>query len=179
EFRYEMGDEYREEDLKTIEKLTKMIFRAYRSEIVPEYIKPRLISGFKLVGVGAPTAIFLKDTAKLMETDQETSEYSKVANAVGAAAGDIVTEYTVVIRVQGEEYIMSGGDETKVFDSYIEAVEEAERIAVAKAEEKARMQTLEGTLKTEVDIDEDKFMLPAGSSVLISTKVTASVQIMI
>ena len=41
------------------------------------------------------------------------------------------------------------------------------------------MQTLEGTLKTEVDIDEDKFMLPAGSSVLISTKVTASVQIMI
>ena len=179
EFRYEMGDEYREEDMKTIEKLTKMIFRTYRSEIVPEYIKPRLLSGFELVGVGAPTAIFLKDTAKLMETDQETSEYSKVANAVGAAAGDIVTEYTVVIRVQGEEYVMSGGDETKVFDSYIEAVEEAERIAVAKAEEKARMQTLEGTLKTEVDIDEDKFMLPAGSSVLISTKVTASVQIMI
>ena len=174
-----MGDEYREEDMKTIEKLTKMIFRTYRSEIVPEYIKPRLLSGFELVGVGAPTAIFLKDTAKLMETDQETSEYSKVANAVGAAAGDIVTEYTVVIRVQGEEYVMSGGDETKVFDSYIEAVEEAERIAVAKAEEKARMQTLEGTLKTEVDIDEDKFMLPAGSSVLISTKVTASVQIMI
>ena len=122
---------------------------------------------------------FEKDTAELMETDQMTSEYSKVANAVGAAAGDIVTEYTVFIRVMGEEYVMSGGDVTRVFERYSEAIEEAERIAVQMAEGKARMQTAEGELKTSVDIDEDKFTLPAGSSVLISTKVTASVQILI
>ncbi len=179
ELRYQMGKDYKDEDMKTVEKFTDMIFRNYRAGTLPEYIRPRLISNSRLVGVGAPTAIFLKDTADLMETTQETSEFSKVANAVGAAAGDIVTEYTVVIRVAGEEYVMSGGDVTKVFESYVEAVEEAERIAVAKAEEKARMQTLEGVLKTTVDIDEDKFMLPAGSSVLISTKVTANVQIMI
>ena len=179
ELRYQMGKDYRDEDMKTVEKFTNMIFRNYRAGTLPEYIRPRLVSNSRLVGVGAPTAIFLRDTAELMETTQETSEYSKVANAVGAAAGDIVTEYTVVIRVAGEEYVMSGGDETKVFESYLEAVEEAEKLAIAKAEEKARMQTLEGELKTSVDIDEDKFMLPAGSSVLISTKVTASVQIMI
>ena len=179
EMRYQMGSSYKEEDEKTIEKLTDLIFRSYRSGDLPEYIRPRLMSGYSLVGVGAPTGIFLRDTAELLETEQMTSEYSKVANAVGAAAGDIVTEYTVVIRVMGEEYIMSGGDVTRVFESYYEAIEEAERIAVKMAEEKARMQTDEGEIKTSVDIDEDKFTLPAGSSVLISTKVTASVQILI
>ena len=179
EMRYQMGSSYKEEDEKTIEKLTDLIFRSYRSGDLPEYIRPRMMSGYSLVGVGAPTGIFLRDTAELLETEQMTSEYSKVANAVGAAAGDIVTEYTVVIRVMGEEYIMSGGDVTRVFESYYEAIEEAERIAVKMAEEKARMQTDEGEIKTSVDIDEDKFTLPAGSSVLISTKVTASVQILI
>ncbi|MBQ1401390.1 MAG: hypothetical protein IIY99_03485, partial [Firmicutes bacterium] len=179
EMRNEIGDDYRPEDMKALEKITKMIFERYRSGCSQEYIRPRLISGYELVGVGAPTGIFLRDTADLLETRQITSEYSKVANAVGAAAGDIVTEYTVVIRVQGEEYIMSGGEETKVFESYYEAIEEAKQIAILKAQEKARMQTLEGNLDTSVEINEDKFMLPAGSSVLISTKVTASVQIII
>ena len=179
EMRNEIGDNYRPEDMKALEKITRMIFERYRSGSSQEYIRPRLISGYELVGVGAPTGIFLRDTADLLETRQITSEYSKVANAVGAAAGDIVTEYTVVIRVQGEEYIMSGGEETKVFESYYEAIEEAKQIAILKAQEKARMQTLEGDLDTSVEINEDKFMLPAGSSVLISTKVTASVQIII
>ena len=179
EMRYEMGSSYKEEDMRTIEKLTKMIFESYRFGREHEYISPKLRSLYELVGVGAPTGIFLKDTADLMETSQMTSEYSKVANAVGAAAGDIVTEYTVVIRVQGETYVMSGGDVTKVFDSYYDALDEAKRIAIEKAESKARQQTHEGSLDTTVDIDEDKFMLPAGTSVLLSTKVTASVQIMI
>lgn len=177
ELRYEMGDRYREEDMRTVEKLTDMIFERYRTKEPQEYIRPGLVSGYDLVGAGAPTGIFLKDTAGLMETGYMMNEYSKVANAVGAASGDIVTEYTMVIRVQGEKYIMSGGDETKIFESYSEAVKEAEVIARSKAEEKARMQTLEGELRTDIDIEEDKFMLPAGSSVLISTRVTARVQI--
>ncbi len=179
EFRYELGERYTEADMHSLEKLTDMIFRRKMKGESLGYITPGLKSGYKLVGVGAPTGIFLGDTADLLETEGILNEYSKVANAVGAAAGDIVTEYTVVIRVQGEEYVMSGGDVTKVFESYSEAVDEAEMIARSKAEEKARQQTLEGELRTDVNIEEDKFQLPAGSSVLISTKVTARVQIII
>ena len=177
EMRYEMGSSYNEDEMKTLEKLTDTIFKHYRAGTQPEYIRPRLMSHYDLVGVGAPTGIFLKDTAELLETGHMTSNYSKVANAVGAAAGDIVTEYTVLIRVQGETYVMSGGDVTKVFDSYYEALDEAKSIATEMAESRARQQTHEGRLDTKVDIDEDKFLLPAGSSVLLSTKVTASVQI--
>ena len=179
EFRYELGKSYTEEDMHTVEKLNSMIFRREEKGVSEGYILPRLISGYKLVGAGAPTGIFLGRASHLMETDSILSEYSKVANAVGAAAGDIVTEYTVVIRVQGEKYIMSGGDETKVFESYKEAIDEAKSIALKKAETKARQQTAEGSLKSSVDVEEDIFQLPAGATVLISTKVTASIQIII
>ena len=46
-------------------------------------------------------------------------------------------------------------------------------------EERARMQSQEGGLKTDVDVKEDFFRLPAGDRMLVETRVTASVRIII
>ena len=139
-----------------------------------------MISKYPLIGVGAPTGIFLGDTAELMETGHKVPEYSMVANAVGAACGDIVTEYTLWIREnQDGNFMVTGGDGMEALGSYKRALERAEEIARAKAEAKARMQTDEGSLKVNIDKEEDFFRMPAGDSVLVETKVTASVQIII
>ena len=115
-----------------------------------------------------------------METDYQVSEYSKVANAVGAAAGDIITEYTALIHMdQKGDYLVPGDEGIEVYGSYERALERAKDIAVKKAEERARMQSQEGGLKTDVDVKEDFFRLPAGDRMLVETKVTASVRIII
>ena len=180
ELRYEMGDGYLEEDEATVEKLAMDIMRRFRKGESGGFISLETVSGYKLIGVGAPTAVFIGDTAALLETETSVSELSGVANAVGAAAGDIITEYTAVIRVSKTgDYLVTGGEELAVYGSYDAALRDAKDLARRRAEEKARMQTAEGSLKTDVDVKEDFFRLPAGDRVLVETKVTASAQIML
>ena len=180
ELRYEMGRDYQEEDKATVEKLAANIMKHYREGKGQDYIAFRTVSKYMLTGVGAPTGIFIGDTAALLETKSRVSEFSKVANAIGAAAGDIITEYTAVIQMSKKgDYYLTGGDVMGVYGSYDRALEDAKELARSKAEERARMQTPEGDLKTEFDVREDFFRLPAGDKVLVKTEVTASVQIII
>lgn len=180
ELEYEMGKDYREEDRETVEKLALNIMKSYRAGTAQKHIKLKTYSNYSLIGVGAPTGIFIGDTAALLETEGSVSEYSGVANAVGAAAGDIITEYTTLIHMDSKgDYLLSGGEEMTVYGSYEKALRDAKAIAVRKAEERARMQTVEGNLKTDVDVKEDFFRLPAGDRLLVETRVTASVQILL
>ena len=180
ELRYEMGRDYQEEDKATVEKLAANIMKHYREGEGQDYVAFRTVSKYMLTGVGAPTGIFIGDTAALLETKSRVSEFSKVANAIGAAAGDIITEYTAVIQMSKKgDYYLTGGDVMGVYGSYDRALEDAKELARSKAEERARMQTPEGDLKTEFDVREDFFRLPAGDKVLVKTEVTASVRIII
>lgn len=180
ELEYEMGKDYREEDRETVEKLALNIMKSYRAGTAQKHIKLKTYSNYSLIGVGAPTGIFIGDTAALLETEGSVSEYSGVANAVGAAAGDIITEYTTLIHMDKKgDYLLSGGEEMTVYGSYEKALRDAKAIAVRKAEQRARMQTVEGNLKTDVDVKEDFFRLPAGDRMLVETRVTASVQILL
>lgn len=180
ELEYEMGKDYREEDRETVEKLALNIMKSYRAGMAQKHIKLKTYSNYSLIGVGAPTGIFIGDTAALLETEGSVSEYSGVANAVGAAAGDIITEYTTLIHMDKKgDYLLSGGEEMTVYGSYEKALRDAKAIAVRKAEQRARMQTVEGNLKTDVDVKEDFFRLPAGDRMLVETRVTASVQILL
>ena len=178
ELGYEMGKDYRDEDHPTVEKLADLIMSNMRGERTSEHLLPKFISQYRLVGVGAPTKVFLGDTAALLNTGELVPEFSMVANAVGAAAGDIITEYTVIIREdQNGNFIMSGGDGLKEFGSYDKAMEAAKETARVMAETKARTQAKQGTLITTVDVDEDFFQMPAGTRLLVESRITASVKI--
>ena len=178
EFNYEIGGELKPEDRAALSKLTGKILRHYYDDTRPAFINSRMKSEYRLIGVGAPTGIFLNDTSEIMETVGIIPEYSQVANAIGAAAGDIVTEFTATIRTgMKEDYVLTAGDKAEYFEDYDEAVRAARETAIRIATEKARVQTSEGTIKTTVDVEEDFFRLPAGTSVLIGTRVTARAQI--
>ena len=94
-------------------------------------------SDFSLVGIGAPIHIFLDDVAKMLGTKAVIPEYSGVANALGAVAGNICALYTVEIKPNYSSGGTTGytvyGDEVKTF----ELLEEAEEYAVIKAKEGA------------------------------------------
>lgn len=178
ELQHEMGKDYRPENRDTVEKLALKVMENSRKGETKGFVSLKTFSGYKLIGAGAPTGIFLGDTAALLETESVTSEYSKVANAVGAAAGEIITEYTAVITMSKTgDYLLAGGDLIQVYGSYDDALEEAKNLAREKAEKKARMQNAEGTIDVSFDVKEDFFRLPAGDSVLVKTRVTASAQV--
>lgn len=114
--------------------------RAKAEEGSTEFFGCRLSTPSALIGVGAPTHIFLKDVARMLGTQVYSSEYSKVANALGAIIGKVSA--TVIIDVaytqETDDYMVYGGGERQ---SYKE-LETAKQVARALAEEKVKEEAI-------------------------------------
>jgi len=92
-----------------------------------------------LVGVGAPIHVFLPRVAAALSADCVIPEHARVANAVGAATGQVSA--TVEIEVQ-PDFTPSGVAGYTIYgrkeNAYSEKLEEAKRVAMVMAEEAAR-----------------------------------------
>lgn len=105
-----------------------------------------------LVGIGAPTHIFLEDVAKMLGTHAVIPPHAPVANALGAALGNVSVLYPVEIKplydgggITGYQICSHKGP------LYFETLEEAQAAAIKEAEDGARQKALErGALETEL-----------------------------
>lgn len=107
-----------------------------------------------LVGVGAPTHVFLEDVGKLLHTEVVSSEYAKVANALGAIVGNVhakVTMEVVMNQNTGAYTVFGGGERHSMGD-----LEEAKALAMQLAREKVQYELLRrgGKESTEIDLQE-------------------------
>lgn len=111
----------------------------------------------RLVGVGAPTHIFLPRVAKMLRAQAVLPEHAAVANAVGAITGQVIAVTEVSLSpVTGDDYgdvLVLSKETRRCFDSREKALafakEEGRRIAA----QKARAQGARG----EVEIREELF----------------------
>jgi N-methylhydantoinase A/oxoprolinase/acetone carboxylase beta subunit len=103
-----------------------------------------------LIGIGAPTHIFLPPVAEKLGTRCIISENAGVANAVGAITGSILAEETIVIKPNYEAWGVDGyschsSRSYHKTESYEEALEwsrkEARRLVARKAEEMGAQET--------------------------------------
>lgn len=92
-----------------------------------------------LVGVGAPTSLFLPDVGSLIGAKVVSSEYSSVANALGAAVGKVKSSITVEVRYQPEydTYVVFGCGERVVTETLQPAKNLANKLALEYAEKEA------------------------------------------
>lgn len=85
-----------------LEKLFSYAFDIAKKESICDGSTNSFSSLFQLkptlVGVGAPTHVFLPHVAKLLGTTCETPKYANVANAIGAIASEIVATEEIRIR---------------------------------------------------------------------------------
>ena len=90
-----------------------------------------------LVGVGAPTRLFIGDVAKLLGAKVFTSEYSGVANALGAVVGKVSATVTIEVNYNNEtdQYIVTGCGQREVFETRDPAEARARELAQIKARE--------------------------------------------
>ena len=150
-------------------QLETLIEAAYRQASGKEE-SPMNISfqtGFTLIGVGAPTGVFLKPVAEMLGTKAVIPKYGEVANAIGAVVGN------VAVTLEGEihpVYTTAGIDKYQVFVGEIMAefkeYEEAEKYlreeGRAAAEKEARRRGAAGEIKTEISVYHENSRIESG-----------------
>ena len=176
--KYETGKEPSPANRAAMEKLTRYIFESSRQKGGFQFLKADFAAKINLIGIGAPTRIFLQDVSDLLGTAADIPEYAKVANAIGAAVGSIVSEYAVKIEPCAYKggfgnFMVTGGAEVVTFEYYDQALDEAKRIAEERAYQKAVDQGAEGSIKVELAVFEDYYDLAGGEGtrLFLETKV--------
>ena len=180
--KYETGQELPKEDEQALERLTERIFRGSCGACCKKdsdagdglpatgaaagngfrFVAPDFAAKVNLIGIGAPSGIFVKDVAGLLRGKALVPEFAMVANAIGAAAGSVNSQ--CVVRIQPctapgapGKFIVTGGDLPQYFDYYADALKAARSLAEERACRRAREQGARGRLRTEVQVIEDHY----------------------
>jgi len=179
--KHQTGQDLPLEENATVKEMMERRFRSCQEDTGAEFVSMRFVLPMPLISTGAPTRIFLPAMERLFETEGIMPEYAHVANAVGAAAGSIVAEYTVRISRYGiSRFLVGGADHQAIFSSYKEALAFGKQIASEKALEKAIKQGAEGDPHVDVEVDENFYRQRSDDTgVLIETRITGSVRIRI
>lgn len=101
-----------------------------------ELLSTRFTLNCPIVAVGAPAACYYHDVAQVLGTSAVVPNFSEVANAIGAVAGEVRSEVTVRVTPLdgGERYRLHAPDGTQDFAT----VDTARRAALEQAEESVR-----------------------------------------
>ena len=110
----------------------------------------------RLIGVGAPTHIFLPRVAKMLRTKAVLPEHASVANAVGAITGQVTAVVEVSLRpVAGDDYgnvIVVSRDHRKTFGSRTKALSFARKEGRRIVTDQAQKQGARGTLNIQEEL---------------------------
>lgn len=159
-----------------LEALIEQAYASAKSGNHPGFFHMNINTPATLVGVGAPTHIFLEDVGKLLGTKVVTSEYSQVANALGAVVGNVCAKKTVEITLNPGDgsYTVFGGGQRHFVDDLDEAKVLAKTIATETAEKEA---TLRGASQdTEIEFEEFENVVKSSfGDVFIGYSITAIV----
>ena len=120
-------------------QITSLIEQSFDDALLEKnnFFAARFFSDAVLIGIGAPTHLFLEPAARMLHTRAVIPEHASVANAIGAVAGNITASVSVQIRpdsASGGHFRVITPDQTVVFTDYDEALDFARRSAGEAAE---------------------------------------------
>lgn len=122
---------------------------------------------FTLIGVGAPTGVFLKPVAKMLGTEAVIPKYGEVANAIGAVVGSVAAvlegEIQPVYSTAGiDKYWVFIGENQTEFKEYEEAEQYLREQGQIAAEAEARRRGAAGEIKTEISVYHENSRIESG-----------------
>ena len=139
----------------------------------------KLSTPLTLVGIGAPTHLFLPKVAEKLGCRCVIPENAEVANALGAVLSSISGEAKVSVsanvsyNIEGN-YIMYLGDGYRTYATETEAINDAKKTAVELAVRNARDMGAIGELTTELTVNSNNLYGRDGSIKSLGTEVTAT-----
>ncbi len=136
-------------------------------------------SAAALVGIGAPTHIFLPDVAKALSAECVIPPNAGVANAVGAVSGSVSAFAEVEVRPDHnasgvDGYFVCSRSETLYFKQRGEAVLRARELARRLAVETARERGISAVAAVDISEKDRESFTATGIRVDLGTVVTAS-----
>lgn len=142
------------------------------------FFRLRMDAGAALIGVGAPTHLFLPEVARALGAKCVIPEHSDVANAVGAVMADVTAQAQVEVRSgYGADgtfgYTIHAADAMERFEEYDQAVTAAKQAAKRLAEAEARRRGAMGELSVVVDVNARRTCDRSGAEVDLGTTVFA------
>ncbi len=142
----------------------------------PSFFHMDITTPATLVGVGAPTHIFLEDVGKLLGTKVVISEYSQVANALGAVVGNVCAQKTAEVTLNTEDgyYTVFGCGQRYVVEDLEQAKALAKTTAVEGAKSEAILRGASQDTSLNLEEQEDIVETKAGD-VFLGYRVTAVV----
>lgn len=122
---------------------------------------------FTLIGVGAPTGVFLKSVAKMLGTEVVIPKYGEVANAIGAVVGNVAAtlegEIQPVYTMAGiDKYRVFIGENQTEFKEYEDAEQYLKEQGKIAAEAEARRRGASGEIKTEISVHHENSRIESG-----------------
>ncbi len=149
-----------------------------KNDTCNDFFKVQFSTPAALIGVGAPTALFIRDVGELMGTKVVTDEFSPVANALGAAVGKVQASVTFEVRYQPETdtYMVFGQGERVIYETLPAAKKTANDFARQFAEDEAiemgaAKETLEfATEEKELIVDTEFGSLYMGYRVVVTAQ---------
>jgi len=132
-----------------------------------------------LVGIGAPTHLFLPEVARVLGAACILPEHAQVANAVGAIVSQVSAESVVNVRLEGGPggfagFRVHGFSESRLFESKEDAIAQAEREAIAEAQAEARRRGADGELTVTVASSAEVAHARGGTPIELGFTVTAT-----
>lgn len=161
--------------------LSRLIARAWEGRNDPAGIFGlQITSDFDLVGIGAPTHIFLPKVAEALHTRCIIPEHAEVANAVGAIIADIYVKQKLEISPLSDGscvigYAMYTPEGALEFETLEEAVEEGKLLSRRLAEQEARTRGAIGALRFDTKVNDRSAYTKDGADIYLGTKVVTSV----
>ncbi len=163
------------------DQLTALIRQSWyeRKQCAPSLCELQFISHATLIGIGAPTHIFLPAVAKALGADCIIPEHAEVANAVGAITADIAASSKVTIKpnysVGGiTGYMVYFADHNQLFEQLEDALAFAKEKAAAAAISEAKKRGALGELTVHTQVNPQTAFSKEGVPIDLGTTVTAS-----
>ncbi len=122
------------------------------------FFKVPFMTGATLVGIGAPTHIFLPDVAKALGAKCVIPENAHVANAVGAVVGNITADVTVEIKPNftpsgADGYFVCAAQRREYYRDREDASAAARKMARELAVKEAASRGISGDITVELSED--------------------------
>jgi N-methylhydantoinase A/oxoprolinase/acetone carboxylase beta subunit len=139
----------------------------------------------RLIGIGAPTHIFLPTVAQALGAECVIPEHAEVANAVGAVVAGVSATRAVEVEPRNtpagiDGYLVHAEEGTRLFtadeleDAYNDALAFAQREAARQAEAEARRRGAVGELAYEVSSKVSQSYAASGDDIYLGTSVVAT-----
>ena len=157
------------------EQVAELICNSYKDNSHKD-LPVNFKTDMSLVGIGAPTHIFLPDVAKALGTICIIPQNAKVANAIGAVVSNVRSVYQVEIRNEYDSsYIVFAPAGKHVSDNFDEAVEYAKKAASDAALDDAKLKGIAESFNVETKVITKTATAKKGRQIELGTVVIATV----